>query len=113
MKQNEFRATDLKFNPVSDHDFIQSNPTSTMTSAIRMQGIPATGITVIANPTAAINVKATPKMSRRAERGKLSFEAVRQKCEDKIKKTEAFKSKEDLLATQSETAFVIVSCSTS
>ena len=72
--------------------------------------IPLPGIAVTTHPKAGVEIKATPKLSKRAERGMISLEAAKVKQEEHIRKVEAFKSKEDLQATQSETAFMIVSC---
>ena len=52
----------------------------------------------------------TPRRSARAERGAAAVEAAKLRQEEMLKKVEAFRSKEDLAACLSETAFMIMSC---
>lgn len=81
---------------------------------IVVESIPVTGIAVktfhkqTRNHSKALEPLA--KRSARAERGAAAVEEARVQQQKRIAKVEAFRSKEDLTAHQSETAFMIVSC---
>ena len=80
-----------------------------------MKDIPVTGIAVTTTPKEQqdqqhVEIITTPRRSARAERGVAAIEAAKLRQVDMLRKVEAFRSKEDLAACQSETAFMIISC---
>ena len=81
---------------------------------IVVESIPVTGIAVKTFHKQTRNhepmLKPLSKRSARAERGAAAVEEARIQQQRRIAKVEAFRSKEDLTAHQSETAFMIVSC---